>query len=107
MIGSACHCGGTIFDSTCDRCGPTKRTRQARHRKGTRKIYNRRWEAFRSIVGAERRWLCERCKDEGKLVVGKELHHITPLADGGAKHDRDNVELLCKSCHSRETSTAS
>lgn len=105
MIGTACHCGGTIKKGVCDRCGPQQRT--AKKRKGTRRIYNRRWEQFRSIVGAERRWLCERCKDEGKLIVGKELHHILPLADGGAKLDRDNVELLCKSCHSRETSTAS
>jgi len=28
-----------------------------------------------------------------------EVHHITPVSDGGEKYDRDNLESLCVPCH--------
>ena len=32
-----------------------------------------------------------------------EVHHIKRLAVGGAKSDEDNLQALCKPCHSRVT----
>ena len=46
----------------------------------------------------EAEWRCERCRRRGNL----ELHHIVPLADGGSLIDRNNVEVLCRSCHLAE-----
>lgn len=58
------------------------------------------------MIMAERHGLCEECVRQGKIAPGSELHHLVALRDGGAKFARDNVELLCKSCHSRETMRA-
>jgi transposase len=30
------------------------------------------------------------------------VHHKTPIKDGGAKYDADNLITICKSCHSSE-----
>ena len=27
------------------------------------------------------------------------MHHITPLDDGGAPYDPENLTVLCRSCH--------
>jgi len=39
----------------------------------------------------------------GKVVVAREVDHIQPVSDGGAPFDQDNLQPLCKSCHSRKT----
>jgi 5-methylcytosine-specific restriction endonuclease McrA len=35
--------------------------------------------------------------------AANEVDHVTPLRDGGAKYDLENLQALCKSCHSRKT----
>jgi 5-methylcytosine-specific restriction protein A len=44
--------------------------------------------------------LCEQCKSEGKLVPAELVHHIKPLSDGGT-NETDNLQSLCRACHSR------
>lgn len=44
-------------------------------------------------------------RDDGKCVVclsTEELtvDHITPLSNGGKKYDMENLQTLCKICHS-------
>jgi len=46
--------------------------------------------------------LCEICKAAGRYTAAEEVHHKTPLADGGT-NDPDNLQALCKPCHSRIT----
>ena len=35
--------------------------------------------------------------------AANEVDHIQTLRDGGAKYDLENLQALCKSCHSRKT----
>jgi len=46
--------------------------------------------------------LCRDCKGRGTTTIAKEVHHITPLRLGG-RNTYENLEPLCKSCHSRRT----
>jgi len=64
----------------------------------TRRGYGETWRRYR-------RWYLDQhpvCKLCGKGAT--EVDHIRPLAHGGAKYELDNLQSLCKSCHSRKTS---
>jgi 5-methylcytosine-specific restriction protein A len=65
------------------------------------------WKAFRAAVIRERGL---RCQDKehppGQPVMTVDLDHIVELRDGGARLDRRNVMLRCRSCHVRKTQQA-
>jgi 5-methylcytosine-specific restriction endonuclease McrA len=64
------------------------------------------WRKFRAWFKAER-VLCERCKAAGRAELGREVHHKRDPRDHPEGFlDPANVELLCSSCHSRETASA-
>lgn len=46
--------------------------------------------------------LCEICRQAGRYVDATEVHHVKPLAEGGT-NSVDNLQALCKSCHSKIT----
>ena len=48
--------------------------------------------------------LCEVCLLSGKLNPADEVHHIVSLDNGGT-HDDDNLQSLCKSCHTKTRHT--
>lgn len=50
------------------------------------------WQKYRSLS-------CEKCGAVGDL----ELDHIIPIGKGGPKYDPENIQILCKSCHSKKT----
>lgn len=50
--------------------------------------------------------LCVECQAKGMVVAAAEVDHIVPLADGGTNDD-ENLQSLCKSCHSRKTARES
>ena len=43
-------------------------------------------------------WRCQRCKR-----YGNECDHRTPLRNGGAPYDMDNLQTLCRGCHIDKT----
>lgn len=45
---------------------------------------------------------CESCSSS----TATEVDHIIPMSSGGDKHSHSNLQALCKSCHSRKTTTA-
>ena len=47
--------------------------------------------------------LCRECRKLGKLVAATVVDHITPIADGGAELDQDNLQSLCRSHHDAKT----
>ena len=58
--------------------------------------YDRRWQKVRKIKLITDP-LCEHCG-----AVATEVDHITPLKRGG-DNSMDNLQSLCKPCHSRKT----
>ena len=55
------------------------------------------WERVRRAVLTRCGRRCEACGRPGRL----EVHHVVPLAAGGAPLDVDNVRALCRACHFR------
>ncbi|MEW8052719.1 MAG: HNH endonuclease signature motif containing protein [Candidatus Thiodiazotropha sp.] len=47
--------------------------------------------------------LCEHCLKVGHTVPATEVDHIVRMSEGGAALDPDNLQSLCKPCHSRKT----
>ena len=60
-----------------------------------RRFRGRAWMRCReaALTRAGRR--CERCGAPGRL----EVHHRTPIAEGGAVYDLANLEVVCRGCH--------
>ena len=51
--------------------------------------------------------LCERCKEEGKIVPADIVHHKEHLSlqnfkDPSVAYNFDNLEALCQDCHNAE-----
>jgi 5-methylcytosine-specific restriction endonuclease McrA len=42
------------------------------------------------------------CKKNGITKEAQIVHHKTPVKDGGAWHDFENLEALCYSCHTKK-----
>ena len=55
--------------------------------------------------GRLKRWyrkqhpLCELCLKEGRETPSREVHHISPISQGGDPLSVDNLIALCKDCH--------
>ena len=60
--------------------------------------YNGEWRRIRESYIATYP-LCEKCKQEGRLVPAEHVHHVIELKDGGS-NEFDNLLSLCKSHHS-------
>ena len=58
-----------------------------------------RWRRLRMQVFHDAGWRCEKCGKPGAL----ECDHVIPVAKGGEKWDRDNLQTLCRSCHMAKT----
>jgi 5-methylcytosine-specific restriction endonuclease McrA len=54
------------------------------------------WRSLRDAVLRERGRHCARCGKEGGRVY---VDHVEELRDGGAPLDRNNLQILCSSCH--------
>lgn len=72
--------------------------RQERQRgSSTARGYDVTWRRLRAWV-LLREPLCRTCGD-----VAREVDHIRPLAQGGARLDVRNVQPLCRECHAAKT----
>lgn len=66
-----------------------------------RQRYGRQWVKIRNAY-ISKHPLCEECEKAGRLVPATEVHHKIPLASGGTNAE-ENLQSLCKACHSRHT----
>ena len=48
--------------------------------------------------------LCVVCDKAGRVTLAQELDHIIALCNGGTNDD-DNLQPLCKACHTDKTRT--
>jgi len=58
------------------------------------------WERLRRYVLNRDDYRCVKCLRRGQRL---EVDHIIPRADGGAAHDPDNLQTLCRDCHIAKT----
>jgi 5-methylcytosine-specific restriction protein A len=66
-------------------------------------FYHSRFWRRLSVACKERaRGLCEECNRSGAYNTGCQADHIVPREQGGAD-DLDNLQWLCRSCHSRKS----
>ena len=97
-------CGARTRDRYC----PAHKTiaareyNQSRHPDSNR-IYGRQWRNIRNLY-ISKHPICELCLAVGHYVPATEVHHKLPIDQGG-DHSEDNLQALCKSCHSRITMT--
>ncbi|HMR01747.1 MAG TPA: HNH endonuclease [Candidatus Competibacter phosphatis] len=71
----------------------------------TQRGYDARWRRIR-LMYLRAHPLCVECAAHGRTTQATEVDHITPLANGGT-HAEENLQALCKSCHSRKTAAQS
>ena len=98
----------------CPRCSKIVRTKYcddhkhiqsdvSRETRGTtsEQGYGTAWQKIRKIHLLNHP-LCEDCKTTGIVKPATEAHHKLELSKGGTSED-ENLQSLCKSCHSKRT----
>ena len=84
----------------------------ARQYEGTRpsaarRGYGRDWRRLRALYLRRNPLCCDPWGDHGgRPVVAAEVDHILPIRQGGG-NDWDNLQALCKACHSKKTAAES
>ena len=61
--------------------------------------YGGRWKKIRDNY-IKKNPLCEKCFSEGKLTLGKLVHHKKSISEGGTNEEK-NLMTLCVSCHEK------
>jgi 5-methylcytosine-specific restriction endonuclease McrA len=83
--------------------GPRPRYREFRP-SASRRGYDRDWEALAKAKLDADPW-CAHCRRDGRDTPASEVDHIKPFKDKAdpLRLDWDNLQSLCKPCHSRKT----
>lgn len=68
----------------------------------TARGYDVRWRRVRARVLADEP-MCRHCQAQGYTTPATEVDHIVPLARGGARLDRNNLQSLCHDHHAEKT----
>ena len=95
------------FERTTERYCPAHKSLAAREYDQSRRDpnhnsrYGRRWRKIRALYIAKHP-LCELCLLDGFHTPATDVHHIVHPDDGGSNAD-ENLQALCKPCHSRIT----
>lgn len=72
-------------------------------RSSTQLGYGYRWQMLRNRFIAQHPY-CEECMKRGVLTMATDVDHVKPHhGDPRLLYDEENLQSLCKSCHSRKT----
>jgi len=73
----------------------------AKRKDAVKRGYNKTWERLRAWYLAGNP-LCDICNAEGRITIANEVHHKIKIKDRpDLRLDTDNLQALCKPCHSR------
>ncbi len=97
-------CSNLTSGRYCDFCQKKKyrQHNQSRDRSKTKFYGTKAWKQARRAQLAKEP-LCIECKKNGILTNANEVDHIVSREQGGADLDGNNLQSLCKPCHSRKT----
>ena len=84
-------------------CDKHKQGKYKRNKTTNEAGYGITWQRLRKIILLDNP-LCETCKSKNIIKPATEVHHVIRLSAGGT-NERDNLQCLCKPCHSRITKT--
>ena len=56
------------------------------------------WRRKREAVMKRDQYLCQLCKQKGRVTEATEMDHIVNVAEGGTD-DESNLQSLCTPCH--------
>ncbi len=76
----------------------------ARRGTATQRGYGANWRRLRNWY-IKTHPLCATCEAKGRLVAATDVDHIVPRSKGG-EDDEDNLQSLCRHCHSTKTASA-
>lgn len=106
--GSACTrpgCPGIVRAGVCSECGPRKAQRDATYDRergsAAARGYDRRWQRLR-LMYLRSNPFCADCAAAGQVTQATEVHHKIAKRDGGLDQ-WENLQALCKPCHSKRT----
>jgi 5-methylcytosine-specific restriction enzyme A len=93
------HGGCTVLtsDTYCAEHAPLHEWTDERDSSGARG-YDSKWRKVRAKY-LSRHPLCQRCEEQGRVVLADVVHHIKPLDEGGPRLDQLNLMSLCRDCH--------
>lgn len=64
--------------------------------------HSKAWEALRQQVLARDAYLCQPCLREKRITKADTVHHIIPVREDWSRRlDPNNLEAVCRECHSR------
>lgn len=84
-----------------EHAGQEQRRYDAERGTAAERGYDARWRRLRMMF-LRANPICVECWRHGRVTPATEVHHIVPRSKGGTD-DWDNLEALCKECHSRKT----
>lgn len=89
-----------VFRPPALRVPVLRRPREDHRPSSTQRGYDAHWQKVRlAILAAEP--LCRMCAEEGRVTPARDVDHIVPMSEGGAKDDPANLRPLCVAHHQR------
>ena len=72
--------------------------RESRHKRG----YGTRWERLRKQILERDSYLCQPCRERGRVTAAQAVDHIKAKANGGTD-ELENLRAICRACHLDKT----
>lgn len=95
-------CSAITRERYCPEHARERNRRKQENRRSDDRMYSQQWwRRLRQMVLRREPW-CRMCRAEGRFTPATEVDHIVPVSKGGT-NEMDNLQALCKSCHSKKT----
>lgn len=72
----------------------------------TQRGYGHAWRKLRAHIMERDRYLCQPCRQAGRLTPANAVDHIINKASGGSD-EMTNLQAICNACHKAKTQTES